>query len=457
MLAVERTKLMAIEPLEMTVVAVDATRHDGGQLGAQAQSAQASAQLPAKLTKAFRNRYLHKAQRQHFLLCNLAPLTGTALALALISVWPPNALDVLSCLSLWAFTLFCVVAGYHRHFTHRSYEAHASVRFVLHAGGLAAAQGSLISWVALHRRHHECSDGADDPHSPMPRGQGLKGRIRGLLHSQLLWMYRHDYPNVQHYVRDLLRDRRAVWLDRYYYHFVYGGVILPGAIGFCFEPTLAAFLRGMLWGGLVRIFLVGHAIGAVNSLLHAFGRRRFETHDNSRNSGLMAFFTFGDSYHNNHHAFPSSASAGLEWYHPDPAYWAITFLSYFKLTWNVQVPSRARIAQRTKQESGMSKQRENISTSQDSIAQHIRSEVAGILDTPLEKIDVSDDIDALGLNSSVIVSLVGRLEEHYRTQLSPTLFFENGTIARVAYALSAQLRQEETAELDEVDHASQRR
>jgi stearoyl-CoA desaturase (Delta-9 desaturase) len=332
------------------------TIRDGGRREPGAAPGSATAPEPAtapegieprpRVTKTFSSRLLHKLQHRHFFLFNLAPLIGTVVAVALIPFSPPSKVDLLGCLLLWGLTLFCVVTGFHRYFTHRSFSAHASIRTLLQIGGLTAAQGSLISWVAIHRRHHECSDEAGDPHSPMPDGHGVVQRLRGLLHSQFLWMYEHEYPNVELYARDLLRDSRVVKLDQYYYHFVAFGVVLPGLVSASFNPTPTAFLQGVLWGGLVRIFAVGNTIGAVNAVLHTFGQRRFETSDNSRNSFWMAFLTFGDSYHNNHHAFPSSASAGLNWYHPDPAFWVIRFLSYLGLTSDIKVPSKHQIEQR---------------------------------------------------------------------------------------------------------------
>lgn len=421
---------------------------DSSQL--EAPTATAVFEASARVTKTFRGRLLHKLQHQHFMLFNLAPLIGTVVAGMLIPFWPPSRVDILGCALLWALTLFCVVAGFHRYFSHRAFTAHASVRTLLQIGGLLGAQGSLISWVALHRRHHECSDEVGDPHSPMPQGNGAYQKLRGLLHSQFLWMYEHEYPNVVLYARDLLRDPLIVKLDRYYYHFVAIGIVLPGLVSFSFSPTPAALLSGMLWGGLVRIFAVGNTIGAVNAFLHMFGGRRFETRDNSRNSFWMAFLTFGDSYHNNHHAFPSSASAGLEWYHPDPAYWVIRFLSYFGLTSGLKLPTKQQIEQRTKQGKRMSNTQKSISITQDEIAAYIRGEIASILGVTADKISASEDIDRLGLNSSVIVSLVGNLEEHYKVRLSPTLFFANKTIDAVAEVLSAQLHEEQAAGLNEV-------
>jgi len=299
--------------------------------------------------KVFANAYLHRLQHRHFLFFNLAPLIATAVALALLPIAPPSPAALICFVALWAFTEFCIVAGFHRLFAHRSYKAHPALRVLLQIGGLLGGQGGLISWVAFHRRHHECSDKDGDPHSPRPYTDGKAfPRLRGLLHSQFTWMYQHDYPNVMHYAADLVRDRTAVRLDQFYFPIVVAGILLPGFIVLAFESTLLAFVHGVLWGGLVRIFALSASIGAVNSLLHTFGSRRFETADNSRNSAWFALFTFGDAWHNNHHAFPRSACAALDWYRVDPAYWIIKLLSWIGLTWDVYVPSKALIDNKRK-------------------------------------------------------------------------------------------------------------
>ncbi len=297
-----------------------------------------------KPRKVFSNNYIHKIQKKHFFIINTIPIAAIILAIALVPFRPPSLVDLSCLLFFWGLTEFCIVAGYHRFFTHRSFKASPALKFFLQAGGLMAGQGGLVSWVAIHRRHHECSDNKGDPHSPQYGfNKGNKNSAKGILHAQFLWMKKHDYPNVMYYASELCRDKQVNRLDKFYIHFVVLSLLLPGAIAFLISNTFEALFFGVLWGGLVRLFVLNTSIGAVNSLLHTFGSRRFNTPDNSRNSVLFSLLTFGDSYHNNHHAFPRSASAGLDPYSIDPAYWIIKFFEKIGLASDVYVPSKNRI------------------------------------------------------------------------------------------------------------------
>ncbi len=214
---------------------------------------------------------------------------------------------------------------------------------VLAVLGSMAGQGGVVSWVALHRRHHECSDREGDPHSPNLAGGGLKGRLRGLAHSHFLWMRRHEYPNVVHYAPDLIRNRALVRVARLYYYWVALGLALPALVGGLVYQSWAGAVSGLFWGGLVRMFVLEHIIWAINSFLHMFGTHPYESRENSRNGGIFALLTFGESWHNNHHAFPDSSSFGLSWYRLDPGYWLIKILALGGLAWDVKRPSEERM------------------------------------------------------------------------------------------------------------------
>jgi stearoyl-CoA desaturase (delta-9 desaturase) len=210
--------------------------------------------------------------------------------------------------------------------------------------GSMAGQGGVISWVALHRRHHECSDQEGDPHSPNLYGRDLKGRLRGLAHSHFLWMRRHEYPNVVHYAPDLLKDRALVRISRAYYWIVTAGLLVPALIGGLVTMSWPGALGGLLWGGFVRIFLLEHIVWAINSFLHMYGTRPYDSREESRNGPIFALITLGEAWHNNHHAFPESASFGLDWYRADPGYWLIKALGACGLVWDIGRPSDERRA-----------------------------------------------------------------------------------------------------------------
>lgn len=297
---------------------------------------------PDHRKKTISNAYLHRLQRRHFLLFDILPIMGTAGALAFLAVHPIGITELVLLGSLWLLTGLGVTVGYHRLFTHRTFKAAPSVVVALAVLGSMAGQGGVISWAALHRRHHECSDQEGDPHSPNLSGGGLKGRLRGLAHSHFLWMHRHDYPNIVHYAPDLLKNRAVVRISRAYYWIVAGGLLLPALIGGLVYQSWTGALGGLLWGGLVRIFLLEHIVWAINSFLHSYGTRPYESREQSRNGGIFALLTLGEAWHNNHHAFPESASFGLDWYRADPGFWLIRLLSACGLAWDIGTPSQER-------------------------------------------------------------------------------------------------------------------
>jgi len=293
--------------------------------------------------KTISNPYLHRLQRRHFLLFDILPIVGTAAALAFLAVHSIGVTELALFFSMWLLSGLGVTVGYHRLFAHRTFKAAPSVATVLTVFGSMAGQGGLVSWVALHRRHHECSDREGDPHSPNLAGSGLKGRLRGLAHSHFLWMRRHEYPNIVHYAPDLIKNRALVRVARLYYYWVVLGLLLPALIGGLVYQSWTGAVSGFFWGGLVRIFVLEHIVWAINSFLHMFGTRPYASRENSRNGGIFALMTLGESWHNNHHAFPESPSFGLNWYRLDPGYWLIKLLAVCGLAWDLRLPSEERM------------------------------------------------------------------------------------------------------------------
>ena len=202
-----------------------------------------------------------------------------------------------------------------------------------------AAQGPVVFWVATHRRHHAFSDQADDPHSPVPSSCGVAAKLRGLFHSHLGWLFRSELTNPMQYGPDILRDPLTFKLNQYYPLWVVLGLALPMLGSFAVTGTWIGLARGFLWGGLVRILLVHHATWSVNSICHAYGKREFETRDESRNNAWLVLSSMGGSWHNNHHAFPNSAYTGIRRWQIDPSGWIIRLLARVGLVWNVKTPA----------------------------------------------------------------------------------------------------------------------
>lgn len=297
--------------------------------------------------------HFHRLQRRHFVLFDVLPAIGSVAALAALPWLQPSGLLVAVCVLLWLGTGLGLTVGFHRLFSHRAFVTGPRVAVGLMVLGSMAGRGSGFSWAAMHRRHHELADRDGDPHSPNLGGNGRFSRLRGFLHAHVTWMTRHDYPNVGHYIPDLLRHAYLVAANRRYYHWVTLGLAIPAAAGMLSRPGLAGLVTGLLWGGAVRMFVVEQTMSSINSLMHLVGTRPFGTvGDNSRNLGWLALASWGEGWHNNHHAFPNSAAFGFGWRQPDPGLWAIRALAWLGLASEVRVPAPDRIAARRALEAG---------------------------------------------------------------------------------------------------------
>jgi stearoyl-CoA desaturase (delta-9 desaturase) len=294
-----------------------------------------------------RSRHLHRLQRRHFIIFDILPFFGTLIALGLLLYRPIGAAEISLFFGMWLLTGLGLTVGYHRLFTHRAFSTGPAMRCILVIMGSMAGRGPMLSWVAMHRRHHELSDHDGDLHSPNLHGTTVLGRLRGFLHAHLTWMIEHDYPNVMHYVPDLMAERTLFRVNSYYFAWVLLGLLIPTAIGGLATESLWGAITGFLWGGVARMFVVEQSMSAINSLMHTFGARPFATRDdNSRNLGVMAWLAWGEGWHNNHHAFPYSAAFGLRWFEFDPGFLFIRLLEALGLAWNVKVPSHEKIALR---------------------------------------------------------------------------------------------------------------
>src|SRR3954447_19379525 len=227
--------------------------------------------------------------------------------------------DIAAFVGLYVVTLVGVTVGYHRLFTHRSFRTNAAVRGVFAVMGSMAVEGSVISWVANHRKHHAFADREGDPHSPhTDHGEGVWGVVRGLVHAHFGWLLAYGQRAApRRFARDLLSDPLLRAIDRTFFLWIAVGLALPFAFGWLVGGTLDAALTCLLWGGAVRIFVLHHMTYSINSLCHYFGRRPFATTDESRNLAWLALPTFGESWHNNHHAYPRSAMHGHRFWQVD--------------------------------------------------------------------------------------------------------------------------------------------
>jgi stearoyl-CoA desaturase (delta-9 desaturase) len=245
--------------------------------------------------------------------------------------------DLLVLAITYLFTGIGITVGFHRLLTHRSFKTSPALRGLLAALGSAAVEGPVIEWVANHRKHHQFSDAPGDPHSPhVDHASGWRGALGGLFHAHVGWILGGDaLADEQHYAKDLLADPVVRFVDRTFVLWVLLGLAFPFGLGVALTGSIVGGLAALLWGGAVRMFLLHHATFSINSLCHFFGRRSFATSDESRNLLWLALPTLGEAWHNNHHAFPTSARHGLRWWQLDPSAWLIAGLERAGLVWDV--------------------------------------------------------------------------------------------------------------------------
>lgn len=248
-----------------------------------------------------------------------------ATILAIVKLWQREVVpvDIALLVGMYLLTGLGITVGFHRFATHRSFRAGRVVEFVLLALGSMAVEGQVMSWVATHWKHHRLADKPGDPHSP----------LEGLLHAHIGWMFGSHGGIPERDAKHLLKDPVAAVINRTF--------VLWVAIGFI-VPYLVDGWRGVLWGGLVRVFITHHLTWSVNSICHQFGKRSFDTPDESHNQWVVGLFGLGEGWHNNHHAFPESAFHGLRWYEIDLSGYVIRVLERTHLIDGVRRVSRER-------------------------------------------------------------------------------------------------------------------
>lgn len=268
------------------------------------------------------------------LLAIVLPFAGVLAAIVLLWNRAVDGIDLAIFAAMYVVTGFGITVGFHRLFTHRSFATTPTLERALAIAGSMAIEGPLDQWVADHRKHHAHTDVDGDPHSPhVGHGSG----VRGLLHAHMGWIFREeDRAAPARYARDIRDDAALTRISRSFEWLVVLSLLLPAAAGFLLHGmTVAGLLTGLLWGGLVRIFVLHHVTWSINSVCHFAGRRRFAVEDHSTNVFWLALPSLGESWHHNHHAFPRSAAHGLRAWELDPSAGVIRLLRRTGLAWNV--------------------------------------------------------------------------------------------------------------------------
>lgn len=269
------------------------------------------------------------------------PTIGFIVAVVIAFQRGIGALEISLLLGMYAVTSIGVEVGMHRFFSHHSFRAGRGVTAMFGILGSMAAQGPILFWAAVHRKHHAFTDRPGDPHSPRLHGDGFLNRLKGFWHAHVGWLFVVDETDWGKYVPDLFRDRWVFTLNQYYPLWVLLGLAIPAAIGGFVTGTWEGAGLGFLWGGLVRIFLVDQVTWSVNSVAHMIGRRPNVTQSQSGKSGNVAFLSLlsvGGSWHNNHHAYPALARNDHRFWQIDLGGWFIELLAALGLVWDVRRP-----------------------------------------------------------------------------------------------------------------------
>lgn len=267
------------------------------------------------------------------------PLLGVIAAPFFVWVWGFTWTDAGLLIGMYVMTVLGIGIGFHRLFVHGSFETYTWVKFLLAVVGSMAVQGSLFYWVAMHRRHHQYSDTLEDPHSPHYHGEGILGLLAGFWYAHIGWMFDDEPRDIERYTKDL-NVSSTLWVASVLFPvWVALGLLIPAVLGGLVTQTWSGVWTGFIWGGLVRVFLVHHVTWSVNSACHLWGFQPYRTDDESRDNPVFGILALGEGWHAGHHAFPTSARHGLQWWKLDVSYWVIRTLALIGLAWNVKLPS----------------------------------------------------------------------------------------------------------------------
>ena len=272
------------------------------------------------------------------------PLAALVASIPLLWGWGLGWHDVIIALVFYWGSGLGVTVGYHRYFTHGSFKAKTGLRVALAIFGSLAIEGPVITWVSDHRRHHKYSDKEGDPHSPWRYGEDWKALTKGLVFAHIGWLFDPNKTSKEKFSPDLLADRRIKGVDAWFPGLVAASLLLPALIGGLWGMSWHGAITAFFWGSLVRIALLHHVTWSINSICHTFGREDFEVRDKSRNVAWLAIASFGESWHNLHHADPTCARHGALKGQLDPSARVIWALEKLGWAYDVRWPDEIRLS-----------------------------------------------------------------------------------------------------------------
>ncbi|HEY7489025.1 MAG TPA: acyl-CoA desaturase [Streptosporangiaceae bacterium] len=281
----------------------------------------------------------------------LALFVGVPFAALVVAVpvawgWALGWHDVVIALAAYMISGLGVTVGFHRYFTHGAFKAVRPLRIALAVAGSLSIEGPIIQWVADHRRHHKYADKDGDPHSPWRFGTDWRALTKGLIYAHVGWMFAGERTSPHRFAPDLIADHDIARISRAFPWLVAISLLTPPVAGGLWTLSWQGALTAFFWGSLVRVALLHHVTWSINSICHTFGKEPFEARDKSRNVAWLAILSFGESWHNLHHADPTCARHGVLRGQIDPSARVIWMLERARWAYDVRWPNEQRLAAR---------------------------------------------------------------------------------------------------------------
>ncbi|MEU3554616.1 acyl-CoA desaturase [Streptomyces fragilis] len=280
------------------------------------------------------------------LLFIIVPFAALLAAVPLAWGWGVSWLDLGLMVFFYYWGCHGVTIGYHRHFTHGSFKAKRPLKILLAIMGSMAVEGPLVRWVADHRRHHKFSDAEGDPHSPWRYGETVPALVKGLWWAHIGWMFDEERTPQDKYAPDLIKDPALRAISRQFIGWTVLSLAIPPIVGGLVTMSWWGAFTAFFWGSLVRVALLHHVTWSINSICHATGKRPFKSRDRSGNVWWLAVLSCGESWHNLHHADPTSARHGVFKGQIDSSARFIRWFEQLGWAYDVRWPSEERLAAR---------------------------------------------------------------------------------------------------------------
>jgi stearoyl-CoA desaturase (delta-9 desaturase) len=276
----------------------------------------------------------------------IAPFAALIAAIPVAWGWGLGWHDIVLAIVFYAISGLGVTVGFHRYLTHGSFKANRPLRIALASAGTMAIEGPVIRWVADHRRHHAFSDREGDPHSPWRYGDTIGALMKGLWFAHIGWLFDVEHTNKDRFTPDLLADKDLIRVEKQFPLWVAVTMLAPPLLGGLWSMSFAGALTAFFWASLVRISVLHHVTWSINSICHTIGERPFAARDKSANFWPLAILSFGESWHNSHHADPTCARHGVLRGQIDSSARLIALFERLGWAYDVRWPVPERIAAR---------------------------------------------------------------------------------------------------------------